>query len=321
MSPAPTTGKTDPIRFPSSDGFDIQVEGFVEWSISPEQLPMIYVQYAEGQQLAPLLEDKVILPYARGFCRLVGSQYSGRDFISGDTKEKFRLQFEQMLRDACAKQGVTIRQAWIRNIIPPDKIREPITERGQALQQINTLTQQIQVAKSNADLAAQTEMANQNDKIGIANKQVVTVLKQAEQARDVAVTKANQDLEVAKLRLEAAREQAAAIVSRGTADADVVLLQKQAEAEPLRQQVAAFGDGTALAQYYFYQKMAPAMKSIMATTDSPLADMLRELSVPRTKTTSGGTAAATQPVFDLPAAAGGAGGAASAETEVSHGKN
>jgi hypothetical protein len=313
MSADPQTGKSDPIVFPSSDGFDIQVEGFVEWSISPDDLPLIYVQYSEGGELAPLLEEKVILPYARGFCRLVGSQYTGRDFISGDTKEKFRLQFEAMLREACAKQGVQVRQAWIRNIIPPDKIRQPITERGQALQQIYTLQQQIQVAKSNADLATQEEMRNQNDQVGQANKQVVTVLKQAEQSRDVAVTKASQDLEVAKLRLESARQQAAAIVSRGQAEANVILLQKQAEAEPLRQQVAAFGDGDSLAQYYFYQKVAPAIKSILTTTDSPLADVLRRLSVGTAKG-SAALAPTTQPLIDSLASP-------TPELEVSHGKN
>jgi hypothetical protein len=278
MSVDPKTGADDPLRFPSADGFDIQVEGFVEWSIAPDDLPLIYVQYSEGGDLAPFLEEKVILPYARSFCRLVGSQYTGRDFISGDTKEKFRLQFEQMLRDACARQGVQVRRAWIRNIIPPDKIRQPITERGQALQQINMLQQQIQVARSNADLATQEEMRNQNDQLGQTTKQVVTVVKKAEQLHDVAVTQANQDLEVAKIRLEASRQQAAAIIAHGQADADVILLQKQAEAEPLRQQVAAFGDGYALAQYCFYQKIAPAIKSILTTTDSPLADVLRKLS-------------------------------------------
>ena len=64
----------------------------------------------------------------------------------------------------------------------------------------------------------------------------------------------------------------------------MILLQKQAEAEPLRQQVAAFGDGEALAQYFFYQKLAPAMKSIMTTTDSPMADVLRQLSAQQSKT-------------------------------------
>ena len=61
------------IRFPSSDGFDIKLEGFVEWSVDPEKLPLTYSQYAEGHELLPFLEAKVILPYGRSFCRLAGS--------------------------------------------------------------------------------------------------------------------------------------------------------------------------------------------------------------------------------------------------------
>src|SRR5206468_3588329 len=55
------------IRFPSSDSFDIKMEGFVEWSVIPDKLPLIYTQYGEGNELLPLLEEKVILPYARSF--------------------------------------------------------------------------------------------------------------------------------------------------------------------------------------------------------------------------------------------------------------
>lgn len=280
MSIDPKTGKEDPLQFPSADGFDIQVHGFVEWAIMPDKLPLIYVQYSEGGELVPYLEEKVILPYARSFCRLVGSQYSGRDFIEGETKEKFREEFEQRLREACARQGVEIRQAWIRDISPPEPIREQLAERGRALQEITMLQQQIRVAKSTADLATQTETRNQNEKIGTANTQVVTIVKKAEQAREVALTQANQDLEVAKLHLEAAKEQSEAILAKGRADADVVFLQKQAEAEPLRQQVEAFGGGDAYAQYFFYQRTAPSIRSILTTTDGPLADVFRQLGAP-----------------------------------------
>ncbi|HEY7089839.1 MAG TPA: SPFH domain-containing protein [Tepidisphaeraceae bacterium] len=266
----------DVIRFPSSDSFEIKMEGFVEWSIIPEKLPLIYVQYAEGGELIKYLDDKVILPYARSFCRLVGSQYNARDFISGDTKLKFQHEFESKLREACEKQGIEILQALVRDIVPPDDIKNPINEREIAKQQILSLQQQIQVAKSQADLARQTEMATQNQKIGEANKQVVTIVKKAEQDRDVALTKAKQDLAVAQLRLEASQKQADAQVARGQADANVILLNKQAEAEPLRQQIAAFGSGDAYAQYFFYQKVAPAVKSILTNTDGPFADLFRQ---------------------------------------------
>jgi regulator of protease activity HflC (stomatin/prohibitin superfamily) len=270
------------IRFPSSDSFDIRMEGFVEWSVIPGKLPLIYTQYAEGNELLPFLEEKVILPYARSFCRVVGSQYSARDFISGDTKLKFQAEFEVRLRDACEKQGIEILQALVRDIVPPDDIKNPINDREIAKQQIITLEQQIQVAKSQAELATQEAMADQNQAIGEANKQVVTITKQAEQQRDVAITKANQELAVAKLDLQASQKQADAQIATGQAAANVVLLQQTALAEPLRQQVAAFGDGQTYAQNFFYLKAAPAVKTILANTDGPFADLFKQFMVPST---------------------------------------
>ena len=270
----------DAITFPSADSFDIKLEGFVEWSIIPSELPLRYVQYGMGGDLIPYMEETVILPYARSFCRLIGSKYTARDFISGDTKLKFQAEFETKLREECRKQGLEVLQALVRDIVPPDAIKEPINEREIAKQQILTLDQQIIVAKSQADLATQTETAIQNQAIGEANKQVVGIVKQAEQDRDVAVTKANQDLAVAKLQLQAAQQQADAVTAQGQAEANVMLLTKQAEAEPLRRQVAAFGDGNAYAQYFFYQKLAPSVKSILTSTDGPFADLFKQLTAP-----------------------------------------
>jgi regulator of protease activity HflC (stomatin/prohibitin superfamily) len=108
----------------------------------------------------------------------------------------------------------------------------------------------------------------------------VTIVKRAEQLRDVAVTQARQGLEVGKLRLEASRKDAEAQVALGEAEANVILLNKQAEAEPLRQQVAAFGDGTAYAQYFFYQKVAPAVQTIMTNSDGMFADLFKQYMSP-----------------------------------------
>lgn len=273
----------DAIKFPSSDSFDIQLEGFVEWSIDPEQLPLIYVQYAEGGGLIEYLEEKVILPYSRSFCRLVGSQYLARDFISGDTKLKFQMEFERQLRAACKKEGILVKQALVRNIEPPIQIKQPINEREIAKEQILQYEQQIKVARSAALLGAQQEMALQNQDIGKTNKDVVTVTKRAEQMREVALTHAQQELAVAKLKLEAAQKVADALISRGKAEAAVVLLKRQAEAEPLRQQVQAFGDGDTFARYFFYQKIAPSMKTILSNTDGPFAELFKQFSAPPTK--------------------------------------
>jgi hypothetical protein len=283
----------DAIRFPSSDGFEIRMEGFVEWSVDPEKLPLTYTQYAEATELIPHLEARVILPYSRSFTRLAGSRFTARDFISGDTKLQFQNEFARNLTEACNRQGIIVYQALVRDIVPPDAIKDPINEREVARQRVKTLEEQIKVAKSQSNLVRQEALSEQNQKIGEANKQVVTIVKRAEQERDVALTKAQQDLEVAKLRLQAAEKQAEATVARGTAEADVVLLQKRAEAEPLKQQVQAFGgDGRSYAQFFFYQKVAPSIKSILTNSDGPFADIFKQyMTQPSTQPTQGAAAA------------------------------
>ena len=283
----------DLIHFPSADSFDIQVEGFVEWSINPEQLPLVYVQYADGGDLIPFLQEDVILPYARSFCRLAGSQYDARDFISGDTKLKFQAEFERQLRAVCARQGIEIRQALVRNIIPPEAIKQPINDREVAREQILQYDQQIKVAQSAATLATQQEMAAQAKSIGDANTAVVTVVKAAEQDRDVAVTQAKQRLAVAELQLQAAQRQADAITARGRAAAGVALLEKQAQAEPLRATVAAFGGGDAYARFTFNQKVAPAVRSILATADGPFGELFKQFAGPAGPTTQPSVVAVT----------------------------
>jgi regulator of protease activity HflC (stomatin/prohibitin superfamily) len=273
------------ITFPSSDSFTIRMQGFVEWRIIPEKLPLIYAQYGEGGELIPFVVERIILPQARSLSRMVGSRYSARDFITGDTKLKFQQEFEAGLKEACHKQGIEIHQALARDIEPPQAIKEPINDREIAKEQILQYDQQILVARTQAELTTQEQMADQNKAIGDANRQVVTIVKKAEQLKDVAVTQANQALAVAKLRLEAAQKEADALLQRGQAEAAVVLLQKEAEAKPLAQQVQAFGDGNAYAQYFFYQKMAGSVKTVLTNTDGPFGDVFRQFASPATQPT------------------------------------
>jgi regulator of protease activity HflC (stomatin/prohibitin superfamily) len=273
---------SEAITFPSSDSFTIKMQGFVEWRVMPDRLPLIYAQYGEGGELLPFVQARVILPQARSLSRLVGSRYSARDFITGDTKLKFQQEFESRLKAECDKQGIEIRQALVRDIEPPQAIKDPINDREIAKEQILQYDQQILVAKTQAELTTQEQMADQNKAIGDANRQVVTIVKKAEQARDVAVTKANQELAVAKLRLEAAQKEADALLERGRAQAAVVLLNKEAEAKPLADQVRAFGDGNAYAQFFFYQKMAGSVKSVLTNTDGPFGDVFKQFGQPTT---------------------------------------
>jgi hypothetical protein len=44
--------------------------------------------------------------------------------------------------------------------------------------------------------------------------------------------------------------------------------------------VAAFGSGDAFARYFFYQKLAPSMKSILTSSDGTFADIFKQFAEP-----------------------------------------
>ena len=264
----------DAIRFPSSDSFEIVLEATVEYAISQDKAPYVMVAVGDHKDI----EQKLIRPYARGLSRIEGSKLLAREFISGETRTAFQNAFFEGLRAQCAAQGIEVRATPIRRIEPPAAIANPISDRQVAEQQVRQYQNEIKVAESQARLVEQEEMRAQNQAIGEVNREVVTIIKQAEQKKAVALTEANKRFEVAKLDLEAARENAAAMLSRGTADAEIVKLHYEAEARPLAEAVRAFGGGNAYAQYFFYQKLGPALKSVLASTEGPFAEIFRSLS-------------------------------------------
>ena len=92
-----------------------------------------------------------------------------------------------------------------------------------------------------------------------------------------AVVKANEQLEVARYDLLAAKDDAEAILARARAEAGVVEFENRAVAAGWKRAVEAFGgDGEAFAQYVLYQKLAPGFRSIMTNTaDSPFMEVFR----------------------------------------------
>ena len=262
----------DAIYFPSSDSFTITIEGTIEWAIRPDRVAEVTVAYGDSQDIL----NKIILPNARSISRIQGSKLKAREFISGKTRSAFQGRLLTELKEECWKQGIDIRAALVRDIQPPSEIAALISQREQADQEMERSTNRMEEAKSEALLVEQQEMAERNAAIGDSRRQVVTVTKEAEQRKSVSVTEANRALEVAKLQLEAAEKEAAAIRSRGEAEAKVVLFGYQAKAEPLAEAVAAFGDGMTYAQYFFVQKTAPAIQSIASNTDGAFAEIFKE---------------------------------------------
>lgn len=262
------------IEFPSNDGFDILIEGTVEYSVRQDLAPYVLVAIGDHQEVV----NRIILPYMKSLSRIEGSKLLARDFISGEKRTAFQTTVFEQLRKQCYDQGIEIRAALIRRIVAPPAIAEPISDRQIAEQQVLQYRSEMNMAASEAKLVEQDETLKQNQALGEANRDIVKVVKEAEQQKNVAVTEAKRKLEVAKLQLQAARETAAALLSRGQAEAEVKLLEYEAKARPLEDAVRAFGDGESYAQFFFYQKLAPALKNVMDSTAGPFAEIFRALS-------------------------------------------
>lgn len=272
------------LGFPSKDGFWISLDGIIEFRIDPEKAAEVFVLFNEANNdkeiecnIAQEVVKKVILPNARSFCRLRGSNNSGREFIGGQTRTAFQKEFQDAMHAECDSHGVEIVQALITKINPPQAIAKPVRDREVARQQALQYIEETKQQEAEANLATENALITQGEGLVGADQEVVKVTTKAMEDQEVKVTKANQDLEVAKKQLDAAKDRASAILAEKKAEAAIIELTNKAEAAGWKQAIQSLGgDGNAYARYVLLQKLAPAYQSIMANTaDSPLMDIFR----------------------------------------------
>jgi regulator of protease activity HflC (stomatin/prohibitin superfamily) len=295
--------------FASKDGFWVELDGRIEFRVKPQKAAEVFVIYNEveinGDRIDEELINKVIVPNARSFCRLEGSNSLGRELMQGTTRTAFQEKFETEMREACEPVGIEIVQALITTIEPPQQIADPIRKREIAKQQELQYKQQILQQESEMKLAIEKETVKQKQAEVKAEQEVVVVTTEAERLQDVAVTQANARLAVAQLKLDAAKDEASAIMERGKAAAEVVRFENQAHAAGWAKAVKAFGgDGAQYAQYVLFQKLASAYRTIMVNTaDSPIMKIFESFATdspsgfrnqePMTSTTAAGGSGST----------------------------
>jgi regulator of protease activity HflC (stomatin/prohibitin superfamily) len=268
--------------FPSKDGFWVQLDGFVRFRVNEKKAAEVFVVYNEdfnGDDVTEEIRDKVILPQARSFCRLAGSNYTGRDLVDGKTREQFQKAFAQKLTTVCEPLGVEIEAASITEVHPPKPIVEQLNRREIARQQRDQYLREIDQQKSQAKLAIQKMLKEQQGKLILAEQEVIQMKTKAEQEKQIAVVKAGEKLAVAEQRLKAAKDQSEAIAAKGKAEAQVLAAKNEAEAAGLRTAVQAFkGDGALYAQRTLFEKLAPRYHSLTVNSaDSPLMKMFEPI--------------------------------------------
>ena len=251
----------DVTQFLTADGFDVRVEGTIEFNVRREKAALLTHKVGNMDDII----KKLILPRARGFVRIEGSKKTAVEFIIGETRRKFQDDLEKHLRKTCDEFGISINSVLIRNIIPPNEMAAIIRDRELAGQEAKKFEQQIGQAKSRAELVKQEMLAIQNGRKVEAETAKLRAEINARQNQEVKKTEALRELEVAKIGRSAADAQANAKILSAEAERDVIRLNNEAEAAVLKTKVAAFGDGMSWARYNLYQRLAPAIKNIMTT--------------------------------------------------------
>jgi regulator of protease activity HflC (stomatin/prohibitin superfamily) len=273
--------------FPSRDGFWVKLDGRIEFRVDPLRAAEVFVTYNEGDNdrgREARVEDeiikKIILPNARSFCRLRGSDHSGRDFILGEKRSQFQEDFQQTLEATCQRQGIEIVQALITRISPPQQIALPVRERQIAVQQAEQYLKQIEQQASEQQLRIEQELVKQKQVLVGVEQEVVKLTTEAQRQQEVAVIGAEQRKKVAEVELLAAQDEAQAITARGEAAAELINFENEAEAAGWQKSVEAYdGSGDEFARWVMLRKLAPSFRQMMVNTaDSPLMKIFEEFS-------------------------------------------
>ena len=264
----------DAINFLSFDGFNITVEGTIEWAIKRESASMITVRVGDFEDIL----NKIIMPRARGFSRIEGSKKFAAEYISGATRQEFQDNLLKHLKDTCEERGVLIISALIRNIVPPQEIAGPIREKEIAVQDRRKYEQQIIEAQSAAELGKQDQLAIQNKEKVEQETVKIKALIEVKQIQSVAVTKAQKNLEVAKIENQAADFKVQAKQAAGEAKRDVIHMNNLANSKIFQEYVNAFGSGWNYANYTFADKFGPKVHFIFGEEEGSLGKFFKKYS-------------------------------------------
>ena len=148
----------------------------------------------------------------------------------------------------------------------PRRSPEIIRNRELAQQEARKYAEQIEQARSEAELQKQKMLAEQNSRKTEAETQRITATISARQKQMEQVIAAETELKVAEVALKTAEADAQAALNAAEAERRVVAERNLREAEVLKRQVQAYGGGDAYIRAMLYAKLMPGVKSIIGNS-------------------------------------------------------
>ena len=300
------------IEFPSRDGFSLKPHIIVTYRVVPARAPEILVTLSDEGELHQGLSSardqehneilqKIVLPLVRGYVRIEGSKFDARDFVSRPKSDggarvevpRERLQQEVLkkIQPHCQEFGLNVESVSIDRMDVPPELSAVIAEREQARITVDKNTAAIGQYAEQQKLKAKEALKQQEEEKVATTSKLVQAEAKSRQRKTTEEARLKQELANAKLRLDAAREQAKSVTAAGKAEADVIMLQNEAEVSGLRKAVQGFPSADYYAQYHVLTKLAPALGEIFASDTSEFAKLFAAYLTPPSK--PGSTPAAT----------------------------
>lgn len=235
------------INFPSSDGFNIQMDFTAIWGLTPEQAPHAVASFGNLEAV----ENKVILPQTESICRNNGSRYTAVKLLVGEDREKFQEQIVAEFQKVLAEKQVTLQYGLVRHIYIPREVREPIQMAFVADELKLTREQEQQTAKMEALLReAEQSVELEKERVVVdTDRQYQSEVADGDrQAKQMDAQTARQVAEIERATAELKAEAATLMAESQSKGQQMV---EEAKAEKFGLAVKAFGNANAFNDWTF----------------------------------------------------------------------
>ncbi len=238
---------SDGIDFPSSDGFQINMDFTAVWGVWPEHAAEIVVKFGSIEAV----EHKVLIPQVESIGRNNGSKYKAVDLLVGEERQKFQEAAISDIKKILVGKNITLRRALVRNIFIPQEVRAPIQAAFIADELKLTRNQEQLTAQEEAKLReAERQVDLESQKVKSETTKLVAE-QLAEGHKTVGETSAETERLVAAIEKETAIIEAQATVVKGEAEASGDKMVQESQAQRFRLAVEAFGTAEAYNSYIF----------------------------------------------------------------------
>lgn len=261
------------IRFPSNDGFEVALNGIIEWSLREQDIPLVYVKHGD----VPDAGQKLLLPTARAKSLLRGSRKQAGEFIRGSTRQVFQDEFAGDLRSVVEPEGIIVHSVLISGIQPPDEIAKPIRDREISLLEREQYQKQMNTERGRVEYERQNGLQKRPSILAAVQSNNVRIITEARQAQEMGLIEAKNSFDIATFELNAAHQQVAIARAAGAADALWRKLHIERETRSIRGRIEALGGGVNFARNALIEHVAPHISSITGGSGSMAATLLKSL--------------------------------------------